>query len=88
MRHTTEELLLAATVRAQAVELREVTFTVMRNKKFTDPDLSLIDLEGTQEYRDWEIDWIRANPLDLYVQKVLARLDKVADMVKRHQAGR
>lgn len=88
MRHTTEELLLAAAVRDQAVKLREASFTAARNKKFTDPNQLLIDLQETQEYRDWEIDWVRTNPLDRYVQKMLTRLDKIADMVKRHQVGR
>lgn len=88
MRHTTEELLLAATVREQAFKLREAAFQRARSKKFTDPNQSLIDLEETQEYREWEIDWVRTNPVDRYVQKVLTRLDKIADMVKRHQVGR
>lgn len=88
MRHTTEELLLAATVREQALKLREASFTAARDKKFTDPTQLLIDLQETQEYREWEIDWVRTNPLDRYVHKVLARLDKIADMVKRHQVGR
>lgn len=88
MRHTTEELLLAATVREQAVNLREATFKAACDKKYSDPNLDWSELVCSQEYLDWRGEWNRTNPLDRYVQRVLTRLDKVADMVKRHQSGR
>ncbi|CAN7521893.1 hypothetical protein [Acidovorax sp. LjRoot194] len=88
MRYTTEELLLAATVREQAVKLREGTFNAARDKKYSDPTLDWTELVRSQEYSDWRSEWNRTNPLDRYVQKVLIRLDNVANMVKRHQVGR